>query len=79
MKDFFDAAISIIDHKSVPKFGAIEHSPSFLLDPKEGLDFQTDLQKMVKWRLVSKDMKISEELPIVLQKVNLKYNFEIGS
>ena len=50
-----------------------------MLDSKEELDFHTDLQKIVKWRSVNKDLKISEEKPIVLQKVNLKYNFEIGS
>ncbi len=58
MKDFFDAALDIVDHKFVPKFGAIEDSPSFLLDPKEELDFHLDLQKMVKWREVNKDLKI---------------------
>jgi len=79
LKDFFDAALHIVDHKAVPKFGSIEDSPSFLLDSKDDLDFHTDLQKIVKWRGVNPDLKIADELPTVLQKINFKYNFEIGS
>ena len=63
----------------MPKFGSIEDSPSFLLDSKDQLDYQKDLQKIVKWRAVNPDLKIADELPTVLQKINFKYNFEIGS
>ena len=47
LKDFFDAAIQVVDEKGVPKFGKVNESPSFLiLDGKKKPDYEKDLKQV---------------------------------
>ena len=79
LKNFFDAAIHVDDSKQVPKVGILADSPSFLFDSKDKLNYNKDLRGIMTWRGMSKDYKVAEELPTVLYKIGIKYNFEIGS
>jgi hypothetical protein len=66
LKEFFDASMRVVDDKRVPKFGLIENSPAFLLDPKQNLDYEYDLPQILKWRENNPNLHPTQELPVVL-------------
>jgi len=66
LKDFFDAAIIVVGDNRIPKFGKVNESPSFFLDEKDELEYETDLKQVATWREVDPTLKIRDELPVAL-------------
>ena len=71
--------IKVDDAKEVPRHGIIENAPQFFFDSKESLNYKTDLLNLMTWREVAENYSAADESPTTLFKINLKYNFEIGS
>ena len=59
--------------------GIIPVTPSFLFDSKDKLDYLADLGGVMTWRGMCENYKVSDELPMALYKIGIKYNYEIGS